>query len=137
MTALDPKVIEAAARELATEHYTFRFEKPADDPHVRANVDANWNVFVPALERHVSAYLTHAVATSAQTCATCRFYGTAQTCQRHAPIAAALPPGTSHWPNREWPTTSPSDWCGDHQAIEDNRPLRDCVFGPPPIGRTA
>ena len=45
------KLDEHLARVEASHHYAKRFGKPASDPHVRENVDANWNLFEDSVDR--------------------------------------------------------------------------------------
>lgn len=45
------KLAEHLARAEALHHYAQRFGKPQDDPHVKENADANWQLFEDAVDR--------------------------------------------------------------------------------------
>jgi hypothetical protein len=55
--------VEAGARAVAVRHYAQRFGKPADDPHVKANADANWNIFTEDVRAALTAVMAHGLIT--------------------------------------------------------------------------
>ncbi|HJU04964.1 MAG TPA: hypothetical protein VJ692_07390 [Nitrospiraceae bacterium] len=48
-------MVERVCRIKAAKHYAKRFGKPETDEHVKANVDANWNIFVADVRETVEA----------------------------------------------------------------------------------